>query len=123
MSSRRRTGFSEGKGAIPVDLFLKRRSLRTGSSTTSTLQPSSRDRCCSRSSEPAEIVKTATRKAFSQADRDIDVGGIGLSTGRGAKQGNTHHANGAELLFMLPQGTYHLVAVHGFILPYLLLPQ
>jgi hypothetical protein len=72
--------------------------------------------------EPAEIVKTATRKAFSQADRDIDVGGIGLSTGRGAKQGNTRYAKGAELLFMLPQGTYHLVAVHGFILPYLTSP-
>src|ERR1035438_851910 len=70
--------------------------------------------------QPAEIVKAAMRKILSKANRYIDVARIRLPAGRGAEQGDAHHADGAELLFMRLQGAYHLVAVHGFILPHLL---
>src|ERR1035437_8177131 len=69
--------------------------------------------------QPAEVVKAAMRKVLGQANRYIDVARIGLPAGRGAKQGNAHHADGAEFLFMRLQGANHLVAVHGSILPYL----
>src|ERR1017187_6091858 len=70
--------------------------------------------------QPAEIVKAAMGKILGKANRYIDVAGIGLPAGRGAEQGNAHHAGGAEILFMRLQSAYHLVAVHGFILPHLM---
>ena len=104
MSSRRRTGFSEGKCAIPVDLFLETLlAHRFFDYVHFAVEQSGQ--LLLKVFEPAEIVKAPTRKVLSQADRDIDVGRIWLSAGRGAKQGNTRYANRAQFLFMLPQGT------------------
>jgi hypothetical protein len=100
MSSKRRTGFSEGKGAIPVDLFLETL-LAHGFFDHVHFTAEQSGKVLLKVFEPAEIVKTATRKTLSQTDCDIDVGGIGLPAGCGAKQGHTHYSNGAELLFML----------------------
>src|SRR6266571_4891012 len=90
MSSRRRAGFSEGKGAVPVDLFLETL-LAHRLFNHVHLAAEQLGQMLLKVFQPAEIVKAALRKVLAQANRDIDVSRIGLPTGRGAEQGNAHY--------------------------------
>src|SRR5580658_8219518 len=112
MSSRRRAGFSEGTGAVPVNLCLKTlfayrlfddihlAAQNTGETPFELAQA-------------AEIIETWCRELLAQTHGHIDIPSRILSACDRAEQGYAHHASGAELMFMRPQGGYDVVALHG----------
>ena len=87
MCSSRRAGFSEGKGAVPVDLFLEPL-LAHRLFDHIHLAAEQLGQMLLKIVQPAEIVKAAMRKVLAQANGYIDVARIGFSTRDRAEQGN-----------------------------------
>src|SRR5215471_19477943 len=100
ISSRRRTGLSEGKDSIPIDFCLQTASSdrlfnhvysATGNSRQATFDLI----------HAAEIVEPASGKVLSYANRHIDIGiGATLIPCYRPEHRHTQHSGGAKFLFM-----------------------
>src|ERR1019366_2328218 len=121
ISSSRRAGLSEGTGAVPVDLLLE---ALFAHRLFDHIYLAAENPCETflKRIHAAEVVEARFREILPQSHHDIDIVRWTLAARDRAEQGNARHAGGAEFLFMRLQGAYHLVAVHGFILPMPFLP-
>src|ERR1022692_1896829 len=112
MSSSRRAGLSEGKGTVPVDLYLKTL-LAHRLFDDIHLAAQNAGQALFEIAQTAEIIEPWRREILAETHRHIDiVRGILSSCGR-AEQGYAQHPSRAELLFMRLQSGYDLVAFHG----------
>src|ERR1035437_3088097 len=121
MSSSRRVAFSEGKGAVSVDLSLEALFAHRLFDHVY-LAAENLGEAFLELIHATEVVETWFREILPQAHRHINIVRWTLSARHRAEQGNAHHASGAEIVFMRFQGAYDLVTVHGFILPIPFLP-
>lgn len=99
MSSRRREGLSEGKGAVSVDfrlktLFAHRLFDDIYSAAENAGQPPFEF------AQAPEIIETSRREILAEAYRDVNIVRGIVSARYRAEQRCTQHANRAELLFM-----------------------
>jgi hypothetical protein len=116
MSSSRRAGFSEGKGAVPINLSLEPLFANRLFDNIHLAAENFR-KAAFEIVQAADVIETSGREILTQAHHDIDILRGVLSTGDRAEKGHAYHASSAELLFVRLQGANDLVAVHGFILP------
>lgn len=111
MSSRRRVGLSEGKGAVPVDFCLKtfpaHRLLNDIHLTTQNAGQTPFE-----FAEAAEIIETRGREVFAEAHRYVDIARKILPSCDRTEDGYAQHPCGAKLLFMRFQSGYDVVASH-----------
>ena len=112
MSSRRRAGLSESKGAVPVNLGLKT-FLAHRLFDDIHLSAQNAGQTPFEMGQAAEIIETSRREILAEAHRDVDiVRGILPACDR-AEQGCARHASRAEFLFMRLQSGDDTVAFHG----------
>src|SRR5581483_11417541 len=62
------------------------------------------------------MIEPRSRKMFVNANREIDVGGSGLASGKGPEQRNARDTRGSKLLFVSAKDGEDSVPVHSFIL-------
>jgi hypothetical protein len=112
MSSRRRAGFSEGKGAVSVDLCLKALFAHRLFDDVH-LATKNAGKSLFELAQAAEIIEAWPREIPAEAYRHIDIVRGILPAGDRAEQGYAQHTGRAEFLLMRLQGGYDLVAFHG----------
>src|ERR1017187_3911944 len=115
MSSSRRAGLSEGKGAVPVDLYLKTL-LAHRLFDDIHLAAQNAGQALFEIAQTAEIIEPWRREILAEAYRHIDIVRGSLPSCDRAEQGYAQHASGAELRFMRLQRSYDMVALHGTII-------
>src|ERR1035441_5106079 len=116
MSCKRRRGFSEGKSAIPVDLFLQ---ALFAHRLFDYIHLAGED-CRQPVLEvlyAAEVVEAGLGEALAQAHSHIDIVSWILAPRHRAKQGDAHHTRRAQFRFMRLQSGDDPVAFHDLILP------
>ena len=99
MSSSRRAGFSEGKGAVPVDLSLKALFAHRLFDDIHLAAENLR-KTLFEIIQVAEIVETRFREICAEAYNDIDIVSGILPARHRAEEGYAHYACGVELLLM-----------------------
>ena len=112
ISSRRRIGFSEGNGAVPVDFFLEaffpNRFLDYVDPAAKNVGQAAFQRI-----QAADIVQTPLGEILSQTDNHIDIVSRILTARHRAEQRHANDTSRAEFPLVVLQDAYDLVAIHG----------